>query len=110
MRLKLNGIEINDDDEGGGSLISQVYKAKLVPSVHGSERGVIRPDGVNAGGCRGGSGRRAVDVERIIGCAVLLLQLLLVLLLLLLLVVVVLLLLEVVPALLSRLVMVHLIL
>ena len=97
----MNGIEINDDDE--------VYKAKLVPSVHGSERGVIRPDGVNAGGCRGGSGRRAVDVERIIGCAVLLLQLLLVLLLLLLLVVVVLLLLEVVPALLSRLVMVHLI-
>ena len=96
---------------GGESLISQVYKAKLVPSVHGSERGVIRPDGVNAGGCRGGSGRRAVDVERIIGCAVLLLQLLLVLLLLLLLVVVVvLLLLEVVPALLSRLVMVHLIL
>ena len=95
----------------GGRLISQVYKAKLVPSVHGSERGVIRPDGVNAGGCRGGSGRRAVDVERIIGCAVLLLQLLLVLLLLLLLVVVVvLLLLEVVPALLSRLVMVHLIL
>ena len=93
-----------------GGLISQVYKAKLVPSVHGSERGVIRPDGVNAGGCRGGSGRRAVDVERIIGCAVLLLQLLLVLLLLLLLVVVVLLLLEVVPALLSRLVMVHLIL
>ena len=65
---------------------------------------------MNAGGCRGGSGRRAVDVERIIGCAVLLLQLLLVLLLLLLLVVVVLLLLEVVPALLSRLVMVHLIL